>query len=194
MSKISEREKIMKLLHSSLLDCDTQVSIAEKGEEIFAETSEDPVMVFAENLSKEGGKFFYCENEEELFANLQNLISYRKWDNIGSYSNNLLSYLQSRGVQTTLADKDTKVAISLCQGIVSKTGSIIITSIQGAGTHLKKFPPIMIIIAMTSQIYASYKQVLALLPETPPQWVISIRSGKFISEEIKEFYLFLVED
>lgn len=184
----------MKLLHSSLLDCDTQVSIAEKGEEIFAETSEDPVMVFAENLSKEGGKFFYCENEEELFANLQNLISYRKWDNIGSYSNNLLSYLQSRGVQTTLADKDTKVAISLCQGIVSKTGSIIITSIQGAGTHLKKFPPIMIIIAMTSQIYASYKQVLALLPETPPQWVISIRSGKFISEEIKEFYLFLVED
>ena len=35
MSKISEREKIMKLLHSSLLDCDTQVSIAEKGEEIF---------------------------------------------------------------------------------------------------------------------------------------------------------------
>ncbi|MBQ0113080.1 MAG: hypothetical protein KBT03_08120 [Bacteroidales bacterium] len=194
MSKISEREKIMKLLHSSLLDCDTQVSIAEKGEEIFAETSEDPVMVFAENLSKEGGKFFYCENEEELFSNLQNLISYRKWNNIGSYSNNLLSYLKGKGVQTTLADKDTKVAISLCQGIVSKTGSIIITSIQGAGTHLTKFPPIMIIIAMTSQIYASYKQVLALLPETPPQWVISIRSGKFISEEIKEFYLFLVED
>lgn len=184
----------MKLLHSSLLDCDTQVSIAEKGEEIFAETSEDPVMVFAENLSKEGGKFFYCENEEELFSNLQNLISYRKWNNIGSYSNNLLSYLKGKGVQTTLADKDTKVAISLCQGIVSKTGSIIITSIQGAGTHLTKFPPIMIIIAMTSQIYASYKQVLALLPETPPQWVISIRSGKFISEEIKEFYLFLVED
>lgn len=194
MSKISEREKIMKLLHSSLLDCDTQVSIAEKGEEIFAETSEDPVMVFAENLSKEGGKFFYCENEEELFSNLQNLISYRKWNNIGSYSNNLLSYLKGKGVQTTLADKDTKVAISLCQGIVSKTGSIIITSIQGAGTHLTKFPPIMIIIAMTSQIYASYKQVLALLSETPPQWVISIRSGKFISEEIKEFYLFLVED
>ena len=90
-------------------------------------------------------------------------------------------------------DEEVEVGISLCQGIVSKTGSIIITSTQGIGTHMTHFPPVFIIIATTSQIYPSYRQVLSHLPETPPKWVISIRSGKLISEEIKELYLFVTE-
>ncbi|MBQ9254411.1 MAG: LUD domain-containing protein [Bacteroidales bacterium] len=184
----------MKLLRDALVDSDRQISIAEKGEEIFTPPTDDPVIMFAENLSSEGGKYFYCESEEQLFSDLKHLISYRKWTNISSFSKNLQSFLRAKGIETSLTDENSKVALSLCQGIVSKTGSIIITSTQGAGTHLTNFPQIMIIIAMTSQIYASYKQVLALLSETPPEWVLSIRSGKLISEEVKEFYLFLVED
>lgn len=194
MARTSEREKIMKLLRDSLIDNDGQLSVAEKGEEMFTPTLEDPVMIFAENLAKGDGKFIYCASEDEFFNSFKKIIDLRKWHNIGSFSNNLRTYLHSKGIDTSIADKNSEVAISLCQGIVAKTGSIVITSIQGIGNTLTKFPPILIVIAMASQVYNSYKQVLSLLPETPPQWVVSIRSGQLISEEVKEFYLFLIED
>lgn len=190
----SEKEKILKLLRSSLLEKSNQVPIADLNEEIFTSYKDDPVMVFAEKLAKDGGKFVYCENENELFDKLKSIIEYRQWKDIGSYSNNLLTYLKNKNIDTTLANKETKIGISLCQGIVGKTGSIVITSTQGAGTHLTKFPPVMIVIALSSQIFTSYKQIINLLPEVPPKWIISIKSGKLIEEEIKELYLFLVEE
>jgi L-lactate dehydrogenase complex protein LldG len=194
MKNSSEREKILKLLRASLLDKDKQVERIETNEDIFSSYNDDPVMIFADNLAKEGGKFVYCQNEGELFENLKNIIAYRQWKDIGSFSNNLLAYLKAKDIDTTLANQDTKIGISLCQGIVAKTGSIVITSTQGAGTHLTKFPEIFIVIAMTTQIFKSHKQILNLLPETPPKWIMSIKSGKLIKEEIKELYLFVVEE
>jgi L-lactate dehydrogenase complex protein LldG len=195
MRDSSEREKLLKLLRNRLLDRNKQLELTETNEDIFVSyNEEDPVMVFAEKLSKGGGKFVYCQNEDELFSKLKTLISYRQWSNPQSFSNNLLTFLKNKGIETTLADKDVKVGISLCQGIIAKTGSIVITSTQGAGTHLTKFPQVFIVIAMTSQIFKSYKQIINLLPETPPKWIISIKSGKLIEEEIKELYLFVVEE
>lgn len=195
MKNSSEREKLLKSLRNRLLDRSKQFELTETNEDIFVSNDDtDPVMVFAEKLAKGGGKFVYCQNEDELFSKLKTLISYRQWSNPQSFSNNLLTFLKNKEIETTLANQDTKVGISLCQGIVAKTGSIVITSTQGAGTHLTKFPEIFIVIAMTSQIFKSYKQIINLLPETPPKWIISIKSGKLIEEEIKELYLFVVEE
>ena len=193
MKNSSDKEKILKLLRASILDVNQQISLAEYKDEDIYVGNDDPVMFFAEKVSEEGGKFVYCQSEEELSVKLKSLINYRKWDNIHSFSKNLWAYLDGKGIKTSMNDEEVEVGISLCQGIVSKTGSIIITSTQGIGTHMTHFPPVFIIIATTSQIYPSYRQVLSHLPETPPKWVISIRSGKLISEEIKELYLFVTE-
>ena len=184
----------MKLLRKSLINNDQQVVTVDIGEDIFTPYNDYPVMVFAEKLSSNGGVFVYCRNEAELFDKLRSLAIYRKWSKYNAYSSNLQMYLQANGLSSTLADSQVSVGISLCQGIVARTGSIIITSAQGAGPTLVHFPQIMIVIAMTSQIYTSYKQILNMLPETPPEWVLSIKSGKLIEEEIKELYLFVVEE
>ncbi|MBQ7984292.1 MAG: LUD domain-containing protein [Bacteroidales bacterium] len=194
MKNSSEKEKILKLLRGSLLNRDKQISTVETHEEIFTPCNDDPVMVFAEKLSMDGGIFVYCQNEQELFSKLKNLASYRQWDQYNAYSASLYSYLQNNQLKSSLADSSVSVGISLCQGIVAPTGSIIITSTQGAGDTLIHFPQIMIVIAMTSQIYTSYKQILNLMPPTLPQWILSIRSGKLIKEEIKELYLFVVDE
>ena len=194
MKNSSEKEKILKLLRDSLFRGDEQISIADTHEEIFTPCNDDPVMVFAEKLSSDGGRFVYCQNEAELFENLKNLASYRNWTHYNAYSSNLQNYLQQNGLSSTLADPSTNVGILLCQGIVAPTGSIIITSAQGVGSSLIHIPQIMIVVAMTSQIYTSYKQILNLLPPTPPEWIISIKSSKLIEEEIKELYLFVVDE
>lgn len=193
MKNSSDKEKILKLLRSSILDVNQQVSLADYKDEDIYVGNDDPVMFFAEKVSEEGGKFVYCQNEEELSFKLKSLINYRKWNNIHSFSKNLWAYLDGKGIKTSMNEEEVEVGVSLCQGIVSKTGSIVLTSTQGIGTNITHFPPILIIIATTSQIYPSYRQVLNHLPETPPKWVISIRSGKLISEEIKELYLFVTE-
>ncbi|MBR1625906.1 MAG: hypothetical protein IJ681_02055, partial [Bacteroidales bacterium] len=166
----------------------------ETGEDIFIPCEEDPVMVFAEKLSSDGGRFIYCQNEAELFENLKNLAIYRKWSQYNAYSANLQTYLQANGLNSTLADPSVSVGISLCQGIVAPTGNIIITSAQGAGTTLVHFPQVMMVIAMASQIYTTYKQIISQMPETLPEWILSIKSGKLIEEEIKELYIFVVDE
>ncbi len=193
MKNSSDKEKILKLLRASLLEGNQQVSLAEYKDENIYVGDDDPVMFFAEKVSEDGGKFVYCASEQELSAKLQKLIEYRQWNNVHSFSKNLWAYLDGKGIKTSMGDTDTEVGISLCQGIVSKTGSIILTSTQGIGSNMIHFPPILIIIATTSQIFPSYRQVLGHLPETPPKWVVSIRSGKLVSEEIKELYLFVTE-
>ncbi len=194
MKTNSEREKILKLLRNSLLDSDEHVSVMATDEDIFVSKSNDPVMVFAERLSSDGGRFVYCQNEVELFENLKNLANYRKWQHYNAYSTNLQTYLQANGLDSTLADPNVNVGISLCQGIVAPTGSVIITSAQGAGRTLVHFPQIMIVIAMASQIYTSYKQILNRMPETLPEWMLSIKTGKLIEEDIKELYIFVVDE
>lgn len=192
MKNSSDKEKILKVLRTATLDIQTQISIPEITDEIYRD-SPDPVMSFAEKVSEEGGKFVYCRNEEEMLTKLKNLISYRKWNKIRSSSQSLWSYLDQKGIETSLEDEKASVGISLCQGIVARSGSIVLTSAQGIGGNIVHFPPVFIVIAFTTQMFNSYRHVLNLLSETPPQWVLSIRSGKFISEEIKELYLFVIE-
>ena len=192
MGNSSDTEKILRLFSSSLLVYQTQISVPDIQDNIYVEI-DDPVVYLAEKISSEGGKFFYCQSEDDLVGNLKNLIQYRKWSNIASYSKSLWAYLDGNEITTLLSHTNAKIGISLCQGIVARTGSIILTSLQGIGNNLIHFPPIFIIIASTGQIFNSYKQILSLLPETPPEWVVSIRSGKLINEEIKELYLFVME-
>jgi hypothetical protein len=50
----------------------------------------------------------------------------------------------------------------------------------------------MIVVAFESQIQDSYKQTLEQLSETPPQWLLSIKTGELIEEEIRELYMFVI--
>lgn len=192
MKDPSDKQKILKLLRASTLGVQTQVAVAEIQNSIYVE-ADDPVVLFAEKISAEGGKFYYCQNEDELVNNLKNLIEFRGWSNIESFSQTLWAFLESNDIKTQTNLKNTKVGITFCQGIVARSGSIVLSSLQGLGSNLIHFPPVLIVIATTNQIFNSYKEILSLLPETPPEWMVSIRSGKLISEEVKELYLFITE-
>ena len=32
------------------------------------------------------------------------------------------------------------------------------------------------------------------MPETPPQWILSIKAGDLVEEEIRELYMFVIAD
>ncbi len=193
MKGSSGKEKVLKLLRAALLEKGGNAGSKAAGcPEPYCPLPDEPLMVFAEKFVKGKGKFVYCADEKEFVENLRNLISYRKWNKVVSFSPSLQSYLSKFGVKTYIDDEDTTVGIGLCQSIIARTGSIIITSTQGAGTHLRHFTPIMVVIAFESQIQENYKMTLENMPETPPQWVLNIKSGDLIEEEIRELYVFVI--
>lgn len=195
MKGSSGKEKVLKLLRSALLEkedeCKANAVATSCG---FVPLQDEPIMVFAEKFVSGKGKFIYCESEEKFVENLKNLIAYRKWDKVVSYSLSLKAYLERFGLQIGIDDENTTVGIGLCHSLIARTGSIIITSAQGLGKHLKHFTPIMIIVAFESQIQDSYKDTLDKLPETPPECILSIKAGELIEEEIRELYMFVIAD
>lgn len=195
MKGSSGKEKVLKLLRYALLEkedeCNGNVVASSCG---YVPLNDDPIMVFAEKFVRGKGKFIYCENEEKFVDNLKNLIAYRKWNKVVSFSQSLKTYLEKFGLRIGIDDEDTTVGIGLCHSLIARTGSIIITSAQGLGKHLRHFTPIMIIVAFESQIQNGYGDTLNKLPETPPEWIVSIKAGELIEEEIRELYMFVIAD
>lgn len=194
MRSSSEKEKVLKLLRDAQLERDNSAEqLGEAAQPLYKISKQDMITVFAEKFSEGNGKFFYCRTGQELVASLKNLIEYRQWKNVVSFSENLQSYLAGIGLQTNIDDEHTTVGITLCHALMARTGSIIITSEQGVGTHLKRFTPILIVIAFASQLCDDYGIILDTLDQKRPQWVLNIKSGDLVQEEIREMYMFLMD-
>jgi L-lactate dehydrogenase complex protein LldG len=56
-----------------------------------------------------------------------------------------------------------EASITLCEGLIARTGSILVSSQQSAGRRLTIFPPIHIVIAFTSQCVWEVKDGLSFL-------------------------------
>jgi L-lactate dehydrogenase complex protein LldG len=197
MKGSSEKEKVLKLIRNSLLDkAEIPYPSLDMDIDIYTPLNDDPVMIFAENIVESGGKFIYCKNDDDLIDKLFSLIDYRNWLNhIVSYGDKLKEFLIAGGLHTNdIKDNETEVGIILCHCIAARNGSIIITSNQTEKNELQKFPNILIIIAYTSQITIDIKYCLNQLSESMPQWITTINPSYLLKEEIKELYLFTVEN
>jgi len=197
MKGSSEKEKVLKLIRNSLLDkAEIPYPSLDMDLDFYAPLNDDPVMIFAENIVESGGKFIYCKNDDDLIDKLFSLIDYRNWLNhIVSYGDKLKEFLIAGGLHTNdIKDNETEVGIILCHCIAARNGSIIITSNQTEKNELQKFPNILIIIAYTSQITIDIKYCLNQLSESMPQWITTINPSYLLKEEIKELYLFTVEN
>ncbi len=197
MKGSSEKEKVLKLIRNSLLDkAEIPYPSLDMDLDFYAPLNDDPVMIFAENIVESGGKFIYCKNDDDLIDKLFSLIDYRNWLNhIVSYGDKLKEFLIAGGLHTNdIKDNGTEVGIIRCHCIAARNGSIIITSNQAEKNELQKFPNILIIIAYTSQITIDIKYCLNQLSESMPQWITTINPGYLLKEEIKELYLFTVEN
>jgi hypothetical protein len=189
----SEKEKILKILRNSLLNkADIPYPNLNMELDVYNPIDDDPMMAFANNIAEFGGRFIYCKDEDDLIDKLNSLIKYRKWeDKIVSFGTKLNEFLSSKGLQTNKLEETNEVGISFCYSISAPNGAITITSNQCTLTQL---PNILIIIAFTSQIAADIKSSLNQLVEETPQNITIINPSYLLKEEIKELYLFTVEN
>ena len=142
---------------------------AEGTSSVFQDKKEDLELKFAEEFSKLQGKFVYCSEINEALDNLISLAATRQWGKVFCKERSLLelfSTTQLPFIQTgEEAWKDAEAGITLCEAMVARTGSIILSSGQESGRMVGIFSPVHIVFAFSSQLVYDIKDGLNSLKE-----------------------------
>ncbi|MFT4848333.1 MAG: hypothetical protein ACI83B_000863 [Sediminicola sp.] len=162
---------------------------------------------FTHYFNKNGGKFLYCENMEELLEAFDNILLENDWyeKDVCCFDETLISTLYGFNLNFS---KDTNAAffLSPCEALVSKNGSILLSSNQIKEKNLKELPSNFIVYATTSQLVESISEGLRKIKNQSTNYIPSniTTIQDFETEKEKDFmsygssaknlYLLLLED
>ncbi|MFM9909396.1 MAG: lactate utilization protein C [Chitinophagaceae bacterium] len=176
---------------------------------LFQPSKQELELEFAEQFSKLQGRFIFCLNEAELASQLNQLADKLSWKNIYCKEEKWKLTLKENGFDNSsysnLASCD--AAITGCELLVARTGSIVLSSASKSGRTTSVYAPIHICIAYTNQLVFDIKDALVQLKDKYGNKfpsLISFASGPSRTADIektlvtgvhgpKEVYCFLVE-
>ncbi len=162
---------------------------------------------FTHNFKVNGGKFLYCENEEELEENFISILQENDWFEIEAltFEKDLQHFL----VENRLSYKNPVNPIFFltnCEGLIAQDGSILFSSKQLLHYKANELPKNIIVVAKTSQITRSksdgLRNIKIRYANEIPTNITTMQHFKestgddFLQYGIqcKNFYLLLLED
>lgn len=162
---------------------------------------------FEIELASIGGHSFNFKNEAELYGGLTSFLERKSISYVYSY----IPHIQ-KNLPNVVFNKepyfDMEAAITECEFLVARTGSILISSASYGGRQLNVFPPIHIVIAKRSQLVPFVTDALQALQEkysgVLPS-LVSLISGPSRTADIektlvmgahgpRELYVFIAEN
>ncbi len=149
------RENILKKIKQALgKPVPVPFPASEGNESVFLPSRQEPEIEFAENFSKLEGRFSFCSDEKELAAQLQTLISLRKWTKLYSRETGIQDMLSNAGFTPVYTDElaTCDAAITGCEALIARTGSMILSSVQLSGRTTSVYAPVHICIAYSKQL------------------------------------------
>jgi L-lactate dehydrogenase complex protein LldG len=207
----SSREHILKKIKQAL---NTKVPVPfltnANNAELFQPSLKELEIEFAEHFTSLQGKFSFCADQQELAAQLMQLITVRKWEKVFCKEIAFCELLNANGFDrdfsTDIASCD--VSITGCEYLVARTGSMILSSASISGRTTSVYAPIHICLAKTNQLVYSIDQALEGMTEkygTNLPSMISLATGPSRTADIektlvvgvhgpKEVFCFLTDD
>ncbi|MBD3583792.1 lactate utilization protein B/C [Flavobacterium selenitireducens] len=163
--------------------------------------------LFTYNFKKNGGKFIYCENLDEVHEQFENILQENDWfeSEAVCYEAKLFSMLDDNNVAHSGAPEP-KFLLASCENLVADEGSILFSSKQIKQNKPNDLPSNIVILATTSQILESKSDGLRAIKkkyETDyPTNITTIKYFEKAKEEDflqygsapKNLYLLLLED
>lgn len=212
MASNTSKENILKKIRQALsTPTENPVPKPDFSAPIYSPVNSELSVQFAEIFVRNKGEFFFCENQQEFISHLQLLIEKRNLNEIYVWETALQEVLIQSGISFKADDtkfKSAEAGITLCECLVARTGSIIISSRQAAGRRLGIYPPVHIVVAYTSQLVTDIKDGLQMVQAKYPALLpsmINMITGPSRTADIektlvlgahgpKELMLFLIED
>lgn len=210
MSISPAKENILKRIRQALSH---QVPVpfpqSEGNNSVFQPPVDDMAVQFAQEFTKLQGRFVYCADTKEAITHLIELIQSRNWQNIVCKEKDLQNLLKGFSFPLPFHEQlsDSDAAITTCELLVSRTGSILLSSAYESGRTASVYAPVHICIAFTHQLVYDIKDGLVQLKEkygsNLPSF-ISLATGPSRTADIektlvvgvhgpKEVFVFLIE-
>lgn len=206
------RENILGKIRKSLSENELPIPFpeAEKMNDFFVKEDLTAEEKFAKEFSNLGGKFVYCASEHEMIEQLQALADTMNWTTIHTHDKFLLHLFDEKNIdliQDAGDMHDLEIGLSMCEYLVARTGSVILSSSQDSGRSLPVYAPIHIALAFTNQVVWDISDGIKSMQEkygnTLPS-MISLTTGPSRTADIektlvvgvhgpKEVYVFLVD-
>lgn len=167
LKESTTREKVMKNIRHALIDpADNPFEGVNFNQQVFQPLADVPDVNFALEFTQAGGKFVFCESPDDMVVKIKQLFVERKWNEAWCNDGSLMSMLRLAGIHTPDTSENIenmKVAVTGCEALVSRTGSILVSSRQRSGRRMHIYPERHIVVAFTSQVTPDLNQALERL-------------------------------
>jgi L-lactate dehydrogenase complex protein LldG len=160
------KEKLLKKIRKALLEKRDNPYPNLEDLPHYAPSDELNEVLFAEQFTAISGQFVFCEDEVQFIENLLELAEERKWHKIYCWEPELQEVLTRYEYPFYETDKDFELAdvgFTLCEALIARNGSILVSNGNMAGRRLSIYPPVHIVLAYTSQLVLDIKDGLKLI-------------------------------
>jgi L-lactate dehydrogenase complex protein LldG len=206
----SSKENILKKIRQALSQS-TPIPFpqSEGNYSVFQPAAQDPEIEFAEQFARLQGKFIFCIDHQEVADQLKALATHRNWKKLYCREEKLRTVLKEHRFDyfTTEELGDCDAAVTSCELLVARTGSIVMSAAGPSGRTVSVYAPIHICIAYTDQLVYDIKDGLLALKERYQHHLpslITFATGPSRTADIektlvvgvhgpKEVYVFLVD-
>lgn len=205
------KEQILKKIRKALLEKRENPYPNLEDTPLYKQNTEELEVLFAEQLTGISGNFIFCENGVDFIENILELAEKFNWRKIYCWEPELQALLAHYEFPFYQTDKDfeeAEVGITLCEALIARNGSVLVTNQSPAGRRLSIFPHHHIVIARTGQLVLDLKDGFQLLKNKYGNQIpsmISTITGPSRTADIektlvlgahgpKELFVFLVDD
>lgn len=162
---------------------------------------------FTYNFKKNGGKFLYCENLDEVKDQFENILEENDWfeSEAMCFEPKLFSLLDENKLSYT-NPANPKFLLASCENLIGDEGSVLFSSNQIKQYKPNELPDNIVILATTSQILESKSDGLRVIKKKYdkdyPTNITTIKYFEKVQDEdfltygscAKNLYLLLLED
>lgn len=163
--------------------------------------------LFTFNFKKNGGKFIYCENLDEVREQFENILEENDWFESEAlcFEPKLYNLLDENKLSYTNPTAP-KFFFASCENLIADEGSVLFSSNQIKQKKPNELPDNIVILATTSQILESKSDGLRIIKKKYdkdyPTNITTIKYFEKVQEEdfltygscAKNLYLLLLED
>jgi L-lactate dehydrogenase complex protein LldG len=210
MKETTSKEKMLKKIRKALLEKRDNPYPNLEDTPVYKESDDFLEVMFAEQFTAIAGQFIYCADEIQFIENLLQLADEKKLRKIYCWEEPLQQLLSTYEYPYYSTDTDflqADVGITLCEALVARNGSIMVSNASAAGRRLSIYPNIHIVLAYTSQLVLDLKDGFASIKErygdklpsmisniTGPSRTADIEKTLVIGAHgPKELYVFLID-
>jgi len=159
MEESTSREKVLKKVRNALIyKTDNPFPKVDFDSPVYRPMNDTPDVNFAQEFTKVGGVFIYCDNKNEVASTLSALYTECGWHNIYCAEPEFQFMLTQAGVPFDSDEEsiqNLKVGITGCEFLIARLGSIMVSSKNSR--RLNAYPEVHVVIAYVSQLVDDLK-------------------------------------